>query len=82
LIGVPIGLALMLAGIFAMREKSIVLGFVAALPGLVIYTWGCLALAKARGYSTALVITVVLGIIFPVVVLLALPDKEKHTRRR
>jgi len=43
--------------------------------------WGCVALAKAKGYSTAILLTLILGWLFPVVVLLALPDKNKHRRR-
>jgi hypothetical protein len=46
-----------------------------------IYLWGCAALAKAKGYSTAIVLTCVLGGLFPLVVLLALPDKNKRHRR-
>jgi hypothetical protein len=46
------------------------------------YLWGCAALAKAKGYSGAIVLTCLLGWLFPVVVLLALPDKNKHYRRR
>jgi hypothetical protein len=51
------------------------------LGGLGVYIWGCLALAKAKGYSSAILLTVVLGVVFPAVVLLALPDKFKHHRR-
>jgi hypothetical protein len=45
------------------------------------YLWGCACLAKAKGYSTAILLTLILGWLFPVVVLLALPDKNKHRRR-
>jgi hypothetical protein len=45
------------------------------------YLWGCAALAKAKGYSTAILLTCILGWLFPVVVLLALPDKNRHHRR-
>ena len=46
-----------------------------------LYLWGCAALAKAKGYSTAILLTCILGGLFPLVVLLALPDKNKHRRR-
>ena len=46
-----------------------------------LYLWGCAALAKAKGYSTAILLTCILGGLFPLVVLLALPDKNKRHRR-
>jgi hypothetical protein len=45
-----------------------------------LYLWGCTSLAKAKGYSTAIVLTSILGGLFPLVVLLVLPDKNKHRR--
>jgi hypothetical protein len=45
------------------------------------YLWGCAALAKGKGYSSAILFTCILGWLFPVVVLLALPDKNKRHRR-
>src|SRR6266404_4359998 len=45
------------------------------------YLWGCAALARGKGYSSAILLTCILGWLFPVVVLLALPDKRKHHRR-
>lgn len=50
--------------------------------GIPVYLWGCAALARAKGYSLAILATAVLGLIFPMVVLLALPDKNRHYRRR
>jgi len=50
------------------------------LAGIPIYIWGCIELARAKGQSTAIVLTVFLGILFPLVVLLALPDKNKYHR--
>lgn len=85
-IGIPLGLLLFFGGAFLPFRHSfprslIPLMLVVILSGFVIYLWGCLALAKAKGYSTAIVFTVILGVLFPVVVLLALPDKNKHHRR-
>jgi hypothetical protein len=52
------------------------------LVSLPFYLRGCAELARAKGYSTAILLTCVLGWLFPVVVLLALPDKNRHQRRR
>ena len=89
IIGIPVGLLLFFAGgislflhIFPRSGVFLSLVLVCWVVGLVLYIWGCLSLAKAKGYSTALILTVVLGILFPVVVLLALPDKNKHHSRR
>jgi len=46
------------------------------------YLWGCAALAKAKGYSSAILLTCFCGWLFPAVVLLVLPDKNKQHRRR
>ena len=46
------------------------------------YLWGCAQLANAKGYSTAIVLTCILGWLFPLVILLVLPDKNTHHRRR
>ncbi|HEY2082882.1 MAG TPA: hypothetical protein VGI88_08860 [Verrucomicrobiae bacterium] len=88
MIGIPLGLSLFLGGfvmpflhIFPRSVALALLALVAVVCGLVLYVWGCLSLAEAKGYSTALVLTVFLGVLFPVVVLLALPDKNKHHRR-
>ena len=83
LIGVPLGLLVFGASLLLSIRGLIPggLGFILSLLGVGVYTWGCLALAKAKGYSTAIVLTVVLGVLFPVVVLLALPDKNKHYER-
>jgi hypothetical protein len=51
------------------------------LAGLPFYIWGCVALAKAKGYSTAIVITAVFGLLLPLVILIALPDKNRFGRR-
>ena len=48
--------------------------------GAILYVWGCTALATAKGYSSAIVLTVVLGGLFPLVLLLVLRDKNKHYR--
>jgi hypothetical protein len=81
-IGIPLGLSLLGVGIFLSFHGSSLIWLRAVLlfSGIVIYVWGCLALAKAKGYSTAIVLTVILGILFPAVVLLALPDKNSHYR--
>lgn len=84
LIGIPVGLLIAGGAMFLLFRKLgppwLSLSLFAA--GIVIYIWGCLALARAKGYSTALVLTVVFGVLFPIVVLLALPDKNKHFERR
>ena len=77
-IGLPLsagGWALML--IFLHTTVAVV-GAVLALVGLVFYLWGCTELAKAKGYSTAIMLTFFLGGLFPLVVLLALPDKHRY----
>jgi hypothetical protein len=83
LVGVPVGLLLFGGSLFLSIQELIPvwLRVVMLLGGIGIYIWGCLALAEAKGYSTAIVLTVILGVLFPVVVLLALPDKHKHYRR-
>jgi len=53
-------------------------GLVMMLVALPLYLWGCAELAHAKGYSTAIVLTFILGGLFPLVVLLALPDKNRH----
>ena len=82
-IGIPLGLVLLGAGLFlSYRELvPIPVRLIMAVVGVGIYIWGCLAFAKAKGYSTAIVLTVVLGVLFPVVVLFALPDKNKNYGR-
>ena len=96
------GSGLVLAG-YDLIPRGI--GAVLYVVGVGLYIWGCVALAKARGYSTAIVLTAflgpvlrsllpvqgnyiaalvlgdVLGLLFPVVVLLALPDKNGHRKR-
>jgi len=91
-IGTSVGVGLFLSGwalIFTcVRGQA---ATYASTPGLIalamvltsvpFYVVGCVALAKAKGYSTAILLTLILGWLFPVVVLLALPDKNKHRRR-
>jgi len=77
LTALAVGFTLMLAQI---GPRPLVILFL--LVGIPFYIWGCLALARAKGYSTAIVLTAVLGLLFPLVVLLALPDKNRHYRRR
>jgi len=85
LVGIPIGLVLFGIGlVLSLRDLiPVPLRFLIVMSGLASYIWGCLALAKAKGYSSAIVVTVVLGVLFPAVILLALDDKNKnHERRR
>jgi hypothetical protein len=56
-------------------------GLVMMLVALPPYLWGCAELARAKGYSTAIVLTFILGGLFPLVVLLALPDNRATQRR-
>ena len=83
-IGIPIGLVLFGGGLLlSVRDLiPIPLRLLMVVGGVGIYIWGCLALAKAKGYSSAIVLTVVLGVLFPAVVLLALEDKNKNYERR
>ena len=46
------------------------------------YVWGCAAFAKAKGYTRAILITLILGGLAPFVIVLVLPDKLKDLRRR
>ena len=91
-IGLGIGLPLFIGGwalvFFYVRGH---MATFASTPGIVaivmiivsipLYLWGCAALANAKGYSTAIVLTCILGWLFPLVVLLALPDKCRHHSR-
>ena len=84
IIGISVGMALIGGGL-ALAFLEIIprgAGAVSYVVGGGIYIWGCLALAKAKGYSSAIVLTVFLGVLFPAVVLLALPDKNKRYGRR
>ena len=74
---------LILAGLACLlftRGTMSAIGLVLMLMALPFYLWGCAALAQAKGYSTAIVLTFVFGGLFPLVVLLALPDKNKRQR--
>jgi len=44
------------------------------------YLWGCAQLAEAKGYSSAILVTCLLGWLFSLIVLLVLPDKNKYQR--
>jgi len=87
IIGVGVGLSLFVVGwllfLFDAKEKAALGGLAlgSILVGLPIYVWGCICLARAKGYSTAIVLTVVLGGLFPLVLLAVLPDKNKHYHR-
>jgi len=81
-IGLGIGFPLVVGGFVLLFPKFGLpgVGAIAMLVGTPLYLWGCYALAKAKGYSTAIVLTALCGLLFPMVVLLALPDKHKHYR--
>jgi hypothetical protein len=82
-IGIPLGLTIFGTALFLSFQEMlpVPLRILMAVGGIGIYVWGCLALAKAKGYSSAIVLTVVLGVLFPAVVLLALPDKNRRHKR-
>jgi hypothetical protein len=84
IVGIPLGLVLLGAAIFLSARElvPIPVRVIIALVGVGIYIWGCVALATAKGYSSAIVLTVILGVVFPAVVLLALPDKNRYYRKR
>jgi len=79
IIGLPFGLALVcVVLILSLRHQMPVwLRVILALSGLGVYLWGCRSLAKAKGYSSAILLTVVFGVLLPAILLLALPDKNK-----
>ena len=83
LVGVPVGLVVFGTAVYVSIRELVPfwLGAIMFFGGGGAYIWGCVALAKAKGYSTAIVLTIVLGVLFPAVVLLALPDKNRHYRR-
>jgi hypothetical protein len=92
LIGISVGIGLFAGGmaLLSMHDRgsfhtyASLLRLIAIpmmLTSIPFYLWGCAALAKAKGYSTAILLTCILGGLFPLVVLLALPDKNKHHRR-
>jgi biotin transporter BioY len=85
LLGIPVGLVGFFTPLVMLRLKYQMAGWLITLclvGGIIVYLWGCLALARAKGYSSAMLLTVVLGLIFPAVVLAALPDKNKKHRMR
>lgn len=43
-----------------------------------VYAYGCSCLAKAKGQTSALVLTAVFGILPPLIILLLLPDVNRH----
>jgi hypothetical protein len=84
-IGLGIGLPILAVGFVLLFTRvnsrgSLALAGLVVLVGLPFYLWGCCALARAKGYSTAIVLSAFFGLLFPMVVLLALPDKHKHYR--
>lgn len=91
IIGISGGCALSILGIVLARADIglTTLGVICFFLGIPVYLWGCAALAHARGYSSALTLSAILvlwlplvGLVIPLVVLLALPDKHSHHRRR
>ena len=52
--------------------------FLVAIP---IYGWGCLELAHAKGRSTAVMFTLVFGLLPPLILLLILSDKRRKVRQ-
>jgi hypothetical protein len=82
IIGIGPGLGLCATGIIANGYEHAPWWIVIPpfLGGICIYAWGCLALAKAKGYSTAIVLTLPMCVVLPAVILLALPDKHKQHR--
>jgi hypothetical protein len=86
-IGLGIGLPLLVIGLVLLLTRvnsgtSVAVASAMFLAGLPFYLWRCCALAQAKGYSRGIVLTAVFGVLFPVVVLLALPDKHNHYRGR
>jgi hypothetical protein len=91
-IGLTIGLGLFLGGWAVLFTKvrgpwamshmnaPLAIALVMLVVSVPFYLSGCAALARAKGYSSAILLTCVLGWLFPVVVLLALPDKKKRRR--
>ena len=68
------------------REGSALPAGILYLVGIPLYIWGCCVLADGKGYTTAIVVTTPLGLLLPLIILLALPDKlrqrQRHRRRR
>jgi hypothetical protein len=94
-IGIGIGLPLFVAGCAMLisyfrghMDESLMVStqtrtaFVILALSAPFYLWGCAQLAEAKGYSTAILATCLLGWLFPLVVLLVLPDKNKYKRFR
>ena len=42
------------------------------------YAWGCSCLAKSKGHSSAIVLTAVFGLLPPLIILVILPDVNRH----
>ena len=65
------------------RDGSAVPAGILLLVGIPLYLWGCCILADGKGYTTAIVVTAPLGLLLPLIILLALPDKlNQHQRQR
>jgi uncharacterized membrane protein (DUF485 family) len=79
-IGIPLGVALIVTAA-ALTNWHLIpnrWGLISVLVGLVIYLWGCAALAKAKGYTAAQ--GVFIGLTLTVLLLLVLPDRTKMSK--
>lgn len=85
-VGVPLGLLLLGASLFLRIRDLTPIGNCAVLcvSGLVIYIWGCWALARSKGYGPAILITLGMGLVVTPILLLLLPDNKGQAggRRR
>jgi hypothetical protein len=82
-IGIPFGLILFGATLFFRIRDILPIGPCAGLfvAGLVIYIWGCWALARAKGYGPAILLTLCMGLVATPILLLLLPDNKGHAGR-
>jgi hypothetical protein len=60
------------------REVDTAWPLLAGLLLFLTYTWGCSCLAKSKGHSSAIVLTAVFGLLPPLIVLVLLPDVNRH----
>ena len=83
-IGIPVGVLLAGASVALSFQEMTPVPFrvVLLLAGIAVYLWGCAALAEAKGYSSAIVLTFIFGLLLPAVLLVVLPDKNAHCHRR
>ena len=68
----------LLRGVMERQEVDVALPLLGGLLLFLTYAWGCSCLALSKGHSSAIVLTAVFGLLPPLIVLLLLPDVNRH----